>query len=300
MLMVDIRRSRLFSSTGDVTSSDDGTSSVLSLVDSTSWFNGNIFIGPTNRGPLHPGFQRTEEGTLEAFEWDAQSILHPSHYNTLVILFRRLLDFVSRAHGMYPFQRLIEGFNLFVSMSISLRPFGVTTMVNEQWEEREPTDEELKNVRPDQMRREMRTQKYWAITKSPPRYKRSTSVLEERSLPEGSVTKCKLSIFVSDLMKASMEAHSRDEQLSWSSNLTRTYNDYSKFRDSKKVEDDCSNYISFDEYLYRKISPSYDWHRCNHENDWVKINEWCSAWRRVKISLNVETNSTMPRYEAYS
>lgn len=84
----------------------------------------------------------------------------------------------------------------------------------EQWEEREPTDEELSRITVLRLKRRMRTQRFWAIKrKSNARFTRSLNYQynldsdqteNETYFTEGSF-KLQWSNFILDLMKISTE-----------------------------------------------------------------------------------------------
>lgn len=147
-------------------------------------------------------------------------------------LFRQQLGFVRYAHEMLPFARLMNGFKLFTTTTLSFDVNGVTGMNTEQWEERLPTLEELSFVRPE-LFRVLKNQKYWIIKKSNRRTKRSldyyrddVSDSSDNKYPSRlTEVKHTWSEFVLDMIKIQMKARSHGQALVWSCNLTCLYDD---------------------------------------------------------------------------
>lgn len=259
-----------------------------------SWLNGNVFIGPRNRGPFSPTFERDEGELLEAFEFDSEPIIGRQHYRESLNLFFQLLDFLNQAPSMFPFDRLLYGFSLFSSMTITLSEYPTALMHSGDWELREPTDAELSNLRSSQLRRVVRGQRYWSIKKQPERSPRSVEYhYESIETPPEVVPltmgelKIRWSQFVEDMMKIVMEARSRGESVVWSCNFTRLYKDYLKQKLDSNFK--CNYCKSFDEYLFSKIKTSWNWRRCN--NAMLTTSEWCLAWKQIVATLvNYDTS----------
>lgn len=157
-----------------------------------SWLSGNIFIGPSNRGPFNPG--RAEEQMEENFDYDAESLIDPRHYEDLLVLFQKLVDYLNRAHDMNSFERLMNGFNNFISITIILGGYDVTYFDFDQSEEKEQEFDELKEFRSDQ---NLRRNKFWAIKKNFNR--RSKRSIENKS-------KNIWSEFILDVVKIAVKA----------------------------------------------------------------------------------------------
>lgn len=102
--------------------------------------SGNLYLGPINRGPSD------DEESGEKFYYDIKPIVSSSHFQDLLDLFNNLKKFVRQASEMTPFERLINGFNLFTSMTITLRGYGIILMDDDKWEERELTSRELERL----------------------------------------------------------------------------------------------------------------------------------------------------------
>lgn len=136
---------------------------ILSQTD--NWLNGNIFLGPSNRGPFDPSFDQDEDELLSAFEFNVAPIIDRDHFKKLILLYSELGSFIHTADDMDSVERLTDGFNLFISMIVVMNEYDVTMMNREQWEFREPMDVELNNVKDEKLRRELRNKKYWIIKK---------------------------------------------------------------------------------------------------------------------------------------
>lgn len=91
--------------------------------------------------------------------------------------------------------------------------------------------------------------------------------------------------FVLDLMVMSLEAFSQNEELAWSCNFTKLFNDYT-FRKSNQanVDEPC---LGFDEFLYQKIASPADWHRCNILDH---PQRWCLAWKHIAKNFQGNTS----------
>lgn len=169
---------------------------------------------------------------------------------------------------------------------------GSDLWIADTWEEREPTNEELVYVRSKELRRELRTQKYWAIKKPNERFRRSSDHLKREvgQLINGSVehTRYDWSKFVTDVMTIALEARVKGESVVWMCDFTRLYNGY--LLKEKKSTVDCPLCSGFDEYLNREILSSRDWQRCKNGKNESK--PWCMAYRRFVRSENFNKNPT--------
>lgn len=296
LLIVQMKNSHIFSKEDqyniavNVQSNENDTFFAEMFGRAYTWLNGNIFLGPHNRGPFSPEFGMSDERALiTAFELDVEPIIGGRHFRESLDLFHELMIFVLQAPVLDAFEKLLRGFELFNFMMTTLVRYDITRMSAEQWEFREPTDEELRDLGTEQSTRKVRNKKFWAIKKSSRRFPRSAEYLhyELAQSPEDnkplSLTELKnrWSEFVADLMKITMEPRNRDESLIWSCNFTRLYNEY-LFNNKKLTNGDCSTCYSFDEYLYSKISLK----KCNYESE--PRSDWCLAWRRISMKFGLK------------
>lgn len=269
----------------DIQSTDARDISMEQILYSENCFGGNVFLGPRLRGPLNPIFY--EEDLLYAFEVDSAPIIGQNRYGELLQLFHQLRFFTNPVFERPPIWKLLSGFKLFIKISELLINQRVTPMIDEQWELRVPTDEELRrHTNSKELRSLLESQKFWAIRKPSNRSPRSINNFQSKndsikpSLLEN--IRYQWSKFVVDLMTISMESRKRNESLVWSCYFDRLYDDY-LFGDPEPVKSatfNCATCSSFDEFLYSKISQSSDWIRCNQG---IKFpSKWCSAWRRIK------------------
>lgn len=134
----------------------------------SNWMNGNIYLGPTNRGPLSPEFGRTEQ----PFDNNAQFIFDRLQHKRLLLLYHKLQRFIKDYSNTSSFDSLINGFDLFNLMTFVFSRFDITPMNNEQWEERYPYVEELRRFSKE-MRDLLKSKKYWDIKKHYDRHPRS-------------------------------------------------------------------------------------------------------------------------------
>lgn len=259
-----------------------------------TWFSGNVFLGPTGRGPFNPDFGRNDEQLEFAFERRVLPIIGPTQYHKLFVIFSKLTLFVREAHRMSPVDRISSVFALFNSMTFLLSWFDVTPMKSEQWEERYPTDRDLRNISvTDELKAEIKNQKYWAIKQPNDRDPRSVSdyhyqvveAAKKERISSKRQLKSAWNVLIENLMEISLDAQSQNKNLTWSCNLTKLYKDYllnkSDTGDYKSV--DCT--VSFDEYLFSKISRSLNWRRCNSATN-LTSTAWCQAWKRLKQHSN--------------
>lgn len=285
----------------DVELYENDTFSVDLLSHADNWLNGNIFLGPSNRGPFDPNFNKSSEESLTAFEVYVAPIIGQSHYKKIVSLYTELRSFVRTVGEMDPVERIIEGFNLFFSMTILMNEYGLTLMNLEQWEERGPTDEELTDVKDENLKRELKNEKFWAIKRDQERPQRDTgrsfdSRIEpvEKRFYSLEQSKYRWSKFVMKLMELSLTA--RKQAPAWLCNFTQLYNDY-LFNYANVKENNSFSPVSFDQFLYSKISRSIDWRRCVQLEELTTKKKWCLAWRRVIAMPNTPINISGNRYE---
>lgn len=266
--------------------SDNIFTDIFSYTD--SWLRGNIFLGPRNRGPFDPRFDRNEEDSNNAFEEDAAPIIGQSRHNQLRNLFNGLHEFIDSTSYLPPIWRLLNGFDYFVEIVYLMINENITPENDQQWELRLPREEDLRNVQLEEMRRLLSNQSFWDIKKSHKKHLRSTSdfKIETEDTPQKLLIqdlRYKWSKFVADLMTVSMDAHYKGESLTWSCYFTRVYNDYlfDKMMSTKaaSIRNNCPICFGFNEYLYKKISRSRDWVRCNKETE--ISSSWCMAWKRI-------------------
>lgn len=256
-----------------------------------NWLSGNVFIGPRNRGPFDPIFERNEDESLEAFEYDVEPIIGKIRYLEFLSLYRELLEFV-REPNSYPYSRLMCGLHLFFGMTLMFDQHNLTPMDASHWQEREPTSNELKKVKTKKLRREMRTQKYWAIKKHPRRSPRNSdyytyTMFEEKESSVMKPIKYAWTKLIVDLMMVSTRTLEK-KYPTWSCNFTLLFDKYLS-NELNRNNDDCSNCETFDEFLYSKISLSDDWNRCN--NGTITSKKWCQAWNRIKMDFYARIDS---------
>lgn len=270
-------------------------SEIITYVD--TMLRGNIFLGPADRGPFDPTFDLNQEGLLRAFEMDAAPIIGQDRFDELLLLFYDLQDFMGTIYiprDLPPIWRLLDGFDLFINILNSMIGTNVTPLEPRQWELCVPTEQELRNVRTEELRRSLRNQSFWAISKSSSRSPRSTNhfqveVIESSENLSLQDLRHQWTKFVVNVMTISTESNFRGESLIWLCNFTRLYNDF--LFDQKvsiKITEDCPTCLSFDEYLYKKVSHSSDWIRCN--KGFETSGDWCLAWKNIRTPGRTEYN----------
>lgn len=244
----------------------------------SNWLRGNIFFGPRNRGPLDPAFGRSEEELLMAFEYDAESIIGSEHHQYFKLLFNALRKFVKSFNEISPLDRLLNGFDLFNSMMFILMRRDATPLNIDQWELREPTNEELRRVTDPALRRLFRTQKFYTLRKKPHRNRRSIDYDFHDMAKVEKVKRVKhsWSVFIANLMRISIEAANRHETLPWSCDLTLLYYDYFVFKSENPLS--CQ---SFSRFMFTKISVDVEWKKCNEELGLITTEDWCQAWKNI-------------------
>lgn len=203
---------------------------------------------------------------------------------------------------MSPYDRLINGFEIFNRMMFSLIRHDITPMRIEMWEEREPNDQELLHVFPVHLRRLMRTQKYWAIKEPGPRNTRSAENHLSYEVANKFITVEQLkhiwSSFVMNLIQIYMNARSQKKTLNWSCNFTRLYDDYLIHRSVSTSSYDVNCIMTFDKYLFSNIKPNWD---CNNADNLMSSSAWCQAWKRFMTQIEIDIkvinvkNSTEPK-----
>lgn len=306
ILLVSIKKSRVFldqsehSVDDNISLDNDNILKIQSIQNAVTWLSGNIFIGPTNRGPFDPTYQRTEEQLLDAFDHSVEPIIGHRRFQNLRQLFTRLRNFVRFAPEMTPFSRLMNGFNIVITMTLSFHTDIVTPMKSDQWEERELTLDELVKFSIEQFI-EMRNKKYWIIKNPAKRPQRSVNYNDYQIVEPYPFPQAKLKVlwrkFILNMVEVSMDALSKNHSLDWSCNFTRLFDDYLSRKLITLKDDDCSSCVSFDEFLYSQISNSKDWYECN-KNEAVSKIEWCLAWKNIMMNLEDEainfTNFTVP------
>lgn len=181
---------------------------------------------------------------------------------------------------MSPLVRLLDGFDIFLSLHLSMHGESVTPMDRNHWEGREPTDRYLINVEGEELKNELKARKFWAIKKLDRRSTRSVDSSQNGA--NGSCSEMEYlkqwREFVLDALTIHLEASSRDEELTWSCNFTSLYNHYSFSKSGNKFGDRC---LSFDEFLFSKISLSINWCNSSQQGTGHQTKQWCLAWRRI-------------------
>lgn len=253
-----------------------------------SWLRGIGFLGHRNRGPFSPEYGRRGPQLQLAFEHDAEPIIGRVRHRNLLQLHNGIFEFVLTAEQETPLDRLLNGYYLFSSMMFRLVRYDLTPMDEEQWEEREPTDEDLARVTNPELKRRLKTEKYYAIKKIPHlRDRRSEEYFHyevEEELPTTGLVKHSWNQLIMNLMRFSIDARSRNKTLSWSCNLTSWYNDY-----FSHGLDDPAICKSFSKFILSKISLNRNWQECNNGTSLMVSEDWCQAWRRI---LNLSKNLT--------
>lgn len=122
-----------------------------------TWLRGNVFLGPANKGPFDPTFD-TDEENFDAFEEDAELIVGQERYDKLKQLFYNLHLFSLWRYVQFPLWRLLNGLEHFVDIFNLIVIHETTPMNEQQWEFRQPTDEELtENIESEDFRGELRS-----------------------------------------------------------------------------------------------------------------------------------------------
>lgn len=151
---------------------------------------------------------------------------------------------------MNSLDKLLKGFEIFNLMSTLLVKFDITPVNNEQWKERYLTNEELNEINNEELRRQVKSQKYWAIKE--PRERGQRSVKYRKYEKEVTLSMNQLehrwSKFISDLLNVWIDAHGWNEPLIWSNNLTQIYTNYLVHKSELKSINQ-SSCIGFDGYL---------------------------------------------------
>lgn len=298
-ILVKLKRSLGFSSVSDVNIGkffiNNNFFSVQVLGRADGFLNGNIFLGPSHRGLSDPNFRSIDEEMLEAFEYDAVSIVGESHYANLFFLFTELRDFVMEAPEMRTIQRLLRGFQEFIELQSRMTLYDITTMNRDQWEQRLPNGEELEKVDTDEIRKLLRNRTFWAIkkrrrfTRSEDNYFSIKKGMNNKKMAKKGHLRRRWSEFISDLMEISLEARSHDESPVWFCDFTCLYNDY-LFNYSKKINSDCLHCKNFGDYSYSKVSDSKDWYNCNIYEKMTLKTDWCQAWLRIMSNSDLKIN----------
>lgn len=101
--------------------------------ENSNWLSGNVFLGPWNRGPP---IERTEENRFETFETDVEPLIGSERYQQLYNLYKVLLEYIRNLNEITPFERLTNGFSIFLLMMHYISRHDITLMNPERWEER--------------------------------------------------------------------------------------------------------------------------------------------------------------------
>lgn len=252
--------------------------------------NGNTFVGPINRGPLHPRFNRVNVEVILSFEFDFDVIILPEHYRELFLLFGRLLEYSGTdPEETTPFGRFMSGLEIYVSMLMIYSSYEPPSFDNEVWEERLLTEEELSNHLSEEQRDRYRGRKFWAVRKNSRRSRRSILQKEEIVFSKDQLlSEKRWSQFVVYLMSADLQADFAEESLPWSKDFARLYLEYRSNPPSNNLNEDCVNEM-FDTFLYSKISRMRVWSDCINFN---RSTEWCQAWRRIMNNTNADIGDT--------
>lgn len=244
---------------------------------------GNEFVGPQDIGPLDPSHQSVDN-KYGMFQYDSKPIIGQEHYQEMFDLFKRMWDYVEEATETKIVDRLTRGAEILVTFLTTVERYTITPMKIEQWELCELKDKEMSLV-DDKTIKEWKGKKFWAV-KHP-----NNRSLMTQPIPSGKNTchtldglaKLKWTKFIVESIKTSLKDYSIDESKAWSCNLTRMYYTY-KFVSTPGDSYQCSK-MTFDTYLYSKISRTREWHECIHYLS-NKTDDWCQAWRRIMLNLD--------------
>lgn len=221
--------------------------------------SGNIFLGPTYRGPFSAEFQRSGVELLDSFESGIEPIIGHQRYGMLSLLFNSLRLYVQHASNLRPFDRLTMGLTNFFLLNFALHQSDVIPFERTQWELRQPTEQELANVRSVQLRNEWRNQSFWDVKRSTNRKRRSvvdseTPTVVKKSIAIMDHAKDQWSKFTLDLMMILMEASNRNKELDWTCHFACLFKNYTfdkrEMMNDRQQSEPC---ITFDEFLYSKI-----------------------------------------------
>lgn len=248
-----------------------------------SFLRGNILVIFKNSDPV-PKFDGNEEELLKANEHKVNRIIGPTRSQQLLNLYNNLLEYNRVAFKMTPLKRFIKGFNIFTLMTTTFGGYDIIKFHYNQWEEQKSFENELNKIKNRLNQKESRRSS--KIENEIQTKTTLTSLENLKILP----IKRLWSEFIIDVMKISIENVNKSELAIWSCDLTRLYRNYLLCK-SNKTNGDCSDCVSFDAFLFSKISQSHEWQECNDTfGDVKKSSEWCLAWKRIILNLINNTN----------
>lgn len=291
-----------FSSSNDINSKDqflandtnldDLRQNLLSLI-----IHGNTFRGPRPhmRAPSMPQFFQRYVGLMLSFEIDCATIIGLEHYQELLPLFKRLIDYVGmNPEETNPIDRYTAGLELYISMMTTFSSYETVPMNIDQWEEREMTERELSRFTEEE-RNMYRGVKYWMIKKSFRRPKRSVMKKEKIGKSTDLALKERWSKFIVYLMSAFLQTGATEVSTPWSDDFARLYLEY-KSKSLLDSEDECSN-KNFDTFLYLKISRISEWSTCVRSRSKDSF-EWCMAWKRLLFTHKLNTGGSWKKLKS--
>lgn len=104
---------------------------------------GNYFWGPANRGPFLPQAGQSEEASMVAFEIDSVSIIGREHFQNLISIFIRLIDYITLdLEQTNPVLRFFFGIELYELMMTTFSMYETPLLNLNLWEERYMTRNE--------------------------------------------------------------------------------------------------------------------------------------------------------------
>lgn len=258
------------------------------------WFSsdtgGNFFSVPENRIPSSPRFIQRDVGSMLSFDFDSAPIVGQEHYEEMLSLFKRLIDYVgTNPDDATPFERYILGVELYFSMMTTFASYRTHHFDLSQWEERAMTEEELSRFSEEE-RDNYRGKLYWAVKKNFKRSRRSVSRNEEKCYLMKQLSKKRWSEFVVYIMNAFLDSESYGEDILWANDFARLYIK-SRSELSTKTNGNCLT-NELDTFLYSKISRMQEWYDCISFKDTKDPNKWCQAWRRIMLNSNIGSGNT--------
>lgn len=255
----------------------------------TSDIRGNFFVGPRNRAPFHSRFDQSDVEALMLFDFDSESILEQEHYQELLSLFKRLINYVAiDSENTSYFETYTSGIEIYFSMMRTLGSYETRPLNINQWEERTMTEEELSRFNVLE-RNNYRGRKFWAIRKNFKRSKRSVKYNQEVHYSLEFFSEHRWSELVVYSLKAFLAAEISLETTPWSDEFYNLYHQYQSNLRSDNDGDDCL-YRSFDTFLLSKFSQTPEWSDCIILNKSKILKEWCQAWKRL-IDFNFNSQN---------
>lgn len=89
-------------------------------------FSGNIFLGPSDRGPFSPTFGKSGDELLDAFEFSAKPIIGTRRYEQLLRMFEQLRHYVTLVPQWSPLARFVLGMRHFFALFMTFDKIRIT------------------------------------------------------------------------------------------------------------------------------------------------------------------------------